>query len=87
VGIARVTTSGLFGIPTLCTTYNRALQYLPNTRFTIAHVLVEPKSEADTPGIKAQIAKIGFLGLTDKEFQKKPLTSICIKLERGSTSL
>jgi putative ABC transport system permease protein len=71
VGIARVTTSGLFGIPTLYTTYNRALQYLPHTRFTIAHVLVEPKSEGDIPEIKNQIAKIGYLGLTDKEFQKK----------------
>jgi putative ABC transport system permease protein len=71
VGIARVTTSGLFGIPSLYTTYNRALQYLPNTRFTIANVLVEPKSEADIPGIKDQVAKLGYLGLTDKEFQKK----------------
>jgi putative ABC transport system permease protein len=71
VGIARVTTSGLFGIPTLFTTYSRALQYLPNTRFTIAHVLVEPKSEADIPGIKNQVAKIGYLGLTDLEFQEK----------------
>ncbi|MGA2935508.1 MAG: FtsX-like permease family protein [Syntrophobacteraceae bacterium] len=71
VGIARVTTSGLFGIPTLFTTYSRALQYLPNTRFTIAHVLVEPKSEADIPEIKDQVAKIGYLGLTDQEFQEK----------------
>jgi putative ABC transport system permease protein len=71
VGIARVTTSGLFGIPTLFTTYSRALQYLPNTRFTIAHVLVEPKSEADIPEIKDQVAKIGYLGLTDLEFQEK----------------
>ncbi len=71
VGIARVATSGLFGIPTLFTTYSRALQYLPNTRFTIAHVLVEPKSEADIPGIKSQVAKIGYLGLTDLEFQEK----------------
>ncbi len=71
VAIARVTTSGLFGIPTLYTTYNRALQYLPNTRFTIANVLVEPKSEADISGIKDQISKIGYLGLTDREFQEK----------------
>jgi len=40
VGIARVASSALFGIPTLYTTYNRALQYLPNTRFTIAYILV-----------------------------------------------
>jgi putative ABC transport system permease protein len=71
VGVARVTASGLFGIPTLYTTYSRALQYLPNTRFTIAHVLVEPKSEGDIPEIMNQIAKIGYLGLTDTEFEKK----------------
>ncbi len=71
VGIAHVATSGLFGIPTLYTTYSRALQYLPNTRFTIANVLVEPKSEADIPEIKDQVAKIGYLGLTDREFREK----------------
>ena len=47
VGIARVSSSGLFGVPTLYTTYERALQYLPNPRFTISYVLVEPKSPAD----------------------------------------
>jgi putative ABC transport system permease protein len=71
VGIGQVTTSGLFGIPTLYTTYNRAIQYLPNTRFTIAHVLVEPKSEADIPVIKEQISRIGYLGLTDREYERK----------------
>src|SRR5208337_4122914 len=30
VGIARVASSGLFGVPTLYTTYSRALQYIPN---------------------------------------------------------
>ena len=34
VGIARVSTGSLFGVPTLYTTYNRALQYIPSTRFT-----------------------------------------------------
>lgn len=71
VGIAHVTTSGLFGIPTLYTTYSRALQYIPNTRFTIAYVLVEPKSERDIPYIKEQVARIGYLGLTNHEFEKK----------------
>ena len=47
VGIARVASSGLFGVPTLYTTYERALQYLPNPRFTISYILVEPKSPAD----------------------------------------
>lgn len=35
VGVARVASSALFGVPTLYTTYNRALQYIPNTRFTM----------------------------------------------------
>jgi putative ABC transport system permease protein len=47
VGTAHVASSGLFGVPTLYTTYYRALQYIPNTRFTISYVLVEPKTPAD----------------------------------------
>ena len=47
VGIAQVTTSSLFGVPTLYTTYNRAIQYIPNPRFTISYILIEPKSPAD----------------------------------------
>jgi hypothetical protein len=57
VGIAKVASSGLFGVPTLYTTYNRALQYIPNTRFTISYLLVEPKSAADVAAIKQQVAK------------------------------
>jgi putative ABC transport system permease protein len=71
VGIAQVPVSGLFGIPTLYTTYRRAIQYLPNTRFTIGYVLVQPKSEADIPEIINEVAKIGYLGLTDRAFEKK----------------
>lgn len=36
VAIAKVASSGLFGVPTLYTTYNRALYYIPNMRFTIS---------------------------------------------------
>ena len=36
VGIARVNSFGLFGIPTLYTTYSRAIEYIPGTRFTIS---------------------------------------------------
>jgi len=32
VGIAKVPASGLFGIPTLYTTFNRAIQYIPSLR-------------------------------------------------------
>ena len=34
-------------MPTLYTTYDRALQYIPNPRYTISYVLVEPKSPGD----------------------------------------
>ena len=67
-GIAAVTSGGLFGIPTLYTTYTRALQYLPNPRFTISYVLVEPKSMVDVPQIKRQVAALGYLALTKDEF-------------------
>lgn len=71
VGIAHVATSGLFGVPTLYTTYNRALQYIPNMRFTIAYVLVEPKSVDDIPAIKRRVAAMGYLALTKDEFMAK----------------
>ncbi|MGA2778203.1 MAG: ABC transporter permease [Steroidobacteraceae bacterium] len=71
VGTAKVASSGLFGVPTLYTTYNRALQYIPNTRFTISYLLVEPKSASDVAAIKQQVAKAGYLALTKDEFIAK----------------
>jgi putative ABC transport system permease protein len=71
VGIARVASSGLFGVPTLYTTYNRALQYIPNSRFTISYLLVEPKSAADVASIKQWVAAAGYLALTKDEFIQK----------------
>jgi putative ABC transport system permease protein len=68
VGIAQVASSGLFGVPTLYTTYKRALQYLPNPRFTTAYVLVEPKSAGDVIRIKQQVEALGYLALTKDEF-------------------
>ena len=71
VGIAHVVSSGLFGVPTLYTTYYRALQYIPNTRFTISYVLVEPKTPADVARIKQAVSKAGYLALTKGEFVAK----------------
>lgn len=68
VGIGQVTTSGLFGMPTLYTTYGRAIQYIPTQRFTASYILVEPKSEDAIPHIKAQVAALGYLALTKEEF-------------------
>jgi len=74
VGIAKVTTGGLFGVPTLYTTYNRAIQYLPTSRYTLAYVLVEPKSSDAIPHIKEEIKKLGYEALTKDEFIKKVST-------------
>jgi putative ABC transport system permease protein len=68
VGTAAVASSGLYGIPTLYTTYSRAQQYIPSTRFTTAYILVEPKSAADIPHIKAAVHSLGYLALTADEF-------------------
>jgi len=71
VAIAQVGSSGLFGVPTLYTTYNRALQYIPNTRFTISYLLVEPKSPADVREIQRRVTAMGYLALTKQEFMSK----------------
>ncbi len=71
VGIAKVASSGLFGIPTLYTTYNRAITYIPSTRFTTSYILVEPKKSSDIPFIKQQVQKLGYLAFTDNEFIQK----------------
>ncbi|KWK31553.1 ABC transporter permease [Burkholderia stagnalis] len=68
VGIAKVAASGLFGTPTLYTTYARAIQYIPSTRFTTSYILVEPKSDADIPHIKAVVDSLGYLAYTRTEF-------------------
>jgi putative ABC transport system permease protein len=68
VGIAKVATSGLFGIPTLYTTYNRAIQYIPSTRFTISFILVEPKSAGDIPKIQERVKRLGYDALTKEQF-------------------
>lgn len=71
VGIAKVATSGLFGVPTLYTTFNRARTYIPSTRFTTSYVLVEPKDNADLALIKNSVAKMGYLALTKDEFMQR----------------
>ena len=71
MGIAKVSTAGLFGIPTLYTTYERAIQYIPNPRYTISYVLVEPKSASDIPKIKQQVEALGYLALTKEEFMQR----------------
>ena len=74
VGIARVASSGLFGVPTLYTTYNRAIRYIPSMRNTAAFILIDPKSNDDVPYIKEQVAQLGYLALTKDEFIQKTST-------------
>ena len=70
-GIARVATSALFGVPSLYTTYYRAIQYIPNPRYTISYLLVEPKNESDIPSIQKQVQALGYLALTREQFETK----------------
>ncbi len=74
VGIAKVTSGGLFGIPSLYTTYNRAIQYLPTSRYTVSYVLIEPKNSDAIPHIKEEISKLGYEALTKDEFMEKVST-------------
>jgi putative ABC transport system permease protein len=83
VGIARVITSGLYGIPTLYTTYERAIQYIPNPRFTISYVLVEPKSTNDIPRIKRQVEALGYRAQTKEEFMKSTVDFFIYKTGGG----
>jgi putative ABC transport system permease protein len=71
VGIAKVSVSGLYGTPTMYTTYERAIQYIPNPRYTISYVLVEPKAPGDVQSIKQQVATLGYLALTKQEFMQR----------------
>jgi putative ABC transport system permease protein len=71
VGIAKVPASGLFGMPTLYTTYSRAVQYLPTTRSTISYVLVEPQTAVDIPRIERETERLGYLALTGEDFVKR----------------
>jgi len=71
VGIAKVPVSGLFGIPTLYTTYNRAIEYIPSMRFTISFIMVDPKNSDAIPYIEREVGKIGYQALTKEEFIQK----------------
>ncbi|PRC93469.1 ABC transporter permease [Solimicrobium silvestre] len=70
-GIAKVNANGLNGVPTLYTTYHRAIQYIPTTRFTISYVLVQAKNDAAIASIKKNVAKLGYVALTKDEFNQR----------------
>lgn len=66
VGLATTPASGLFGIPTLYTTYSRATEYVPSARYTMSYVLVEPTDRAAIPGIERAVARLGYIALTQE---------------------
>ncbi|MCW5889317.1 MAG: ABC transporter permease [bacterium] len=71
VGVAEVPLSSLFGVPTLYTTYRRAIQDIPSTRFTLSYVLVEPKTPEAVPAIVAQVQALGYRALTARGFRSQ----------------
>lgn len=71
VGIGQALVGGLFGTPTLYTTYRRAISDLPHARFTMSFILVEPKSEREVKHIQNAVKKLGYLALTQEQFYKK----------------
>src|SRR4029077_8679682 len=71
VGVAKVPASGLFGVPTMYTTFNRAIQYIPSMRYTISFILVEPQSSAAIPHIQAEVARLGYETVTEQGFIDK----------------
>jgi putative ABC transport system permease protein len=68
VGIAEVPIGGLFGIPTLYTTYRRAIEDIPSMRYTLSYILVQPKTAAAVADIKAHVGALGYRALTADEF-------------------
>ncbi|MFZ0890003.1 MAG: ABC transporter permease [Candidatus Binataceae bacterium] len=87
VGIAKTATGALYGTPTLYTTYNRAIQYVPSMRFTISYILVEPKANSDIPYIKEQVARLGYLAMTNREFQNGISDFLKYKTSIGTNTL
>lgn len=87
VGIAKVASNGLNGVPTLYTTYSRAIEYLPTTRFTMSYALVQAKSTAAVSDIKQQVAKLGYVALTKDEFNTNTANYYTYKTGIGTNIL
>lgn len=71
VGIAKVLSSGLIGVPTLYTTYRRAIEYIPTARFTISYILVKPRTADGAMRIGEEVAGLGYLALTKAQFNQR----------------
>jgi putative ABC transport system permease protein len=71
VGLAIAPVSGLFGVPTLYTTYTRAIEYIPSMRYTLSYILVEPKTPERIPAIQAAVERLGYRALTADQFVRQ----------------
>lgn len=71
VGIAKVSSGGLFGLPTLYTTYSRAVQYIPSTRYTSSYILLQLKNARAMASVREEVAKMGYLALSKQEFIRR----------------
>ncbi|MCE0972118.1 ABC transporter permease [Pseudomonas putida] len=71
VGIAKVLSSGLIGVPTLYTTYRRAIEYIPTARFTISYILVKPRTTLGSMRIRDEVAQLGYIALTKAQFNQR----------------
>ena len=87
VGIAKVAANNLFGIPTLYTTYNRAIQYIPTSHFTTSYILVEPQNASTVEHIKQEVKKMGYLAVTNEEFRENISTYYKYKTGLGTSIL
>ncbi len=66
VGTAKVAASGLFGVPTLYTTFSRAIQYIPSMRYTISFILIEPQGASAIPRIEEEVQRLGYDVVTEQ---------------------
>jgi putative ABC transport system permease protein len=69
------------------TTYYRAIQYLPTTRFTISYVLLQAKNDAAVASIKKQVAELGYVAMTKEEFKSKITDFYVYQTSIGTTIL
>ncbi|HUK40513.1 MAG TPA: ABC transporter permease, partial [Candidatus Acidoferrales bacterium] len=65
----------------------RAAEYIPNPRFTISYVLVEPKSANAIPQIKAQVERLGYRARTKEEFMQNTADFFIYKTGGGTNIL
>jgi len=87
VGIARLPMSGLFGLPTLYTTYRRAIADIPSARYTLCYVLVEPQSDAAVPAIVEQVTRLGYRALTADGFVRQTKSFYIFQTGMGTNIL